>query len=66
MFACREDAVRKHLISNHDLSVKVRLKEQSERSPYSIAIVPFPAPFQRWSRLSERNLRVDKWNVCRG
>jgi hypothetical protein len=21
---------------------------------------------QRWSRLSEQNLRVDKWNVCRG
>jgi hypothetical protein len=25
------------------------------------------APYsQRWSRLSEQNLRVDKWSVCRG
>jgi hypothetical protein len=22
--------------------------------------------YQRWSRLSEQNLRVDKWSVCRG
>jgi hypothetical protein len=22
--------------------------------------------YKRWSRLSEQNLRVDKWNVCRG
>jgi hypothetical protein len=21
---------------------------------------------QRWSRLSEQNLRIDKWSVCRG
>jgi hypothetical protein len=21
---------------------------------------------KRWSRLSEQNLRVDKWSVCRG
>jgi hypothetical protein len=23
-------------------------------------------PNERWSRLSEQNLRVDKWNVCQG
>jgi hypothetical protein len=31
-----------------------------------LGLLLFRVGVERWSRLSEQNLRVDKWSVCRG
>ena len=38
--------------------------EQAQRVLAEYQIARYSA--QRWSRLSEQNLRVDKWSVCQG